>query len=199
MSKRQKHQKRSKPLKKFQGVPLRRTSIGDIINFGARNPSEQDKLDRYRRDIKRLAEELAPTATPAAAKRYLSEASRIASLDPGQIWFFLHNRDQQEAVEAFAKLRRLVIDFVSGRRLLPRQETVKPAPPPPPPPPVPIAAKNSKSPEVLRQDPRGTKPSGPKKAAVRRRKKKRKGKETVKTPRVWSGNSRKPGSHRGPY
>lgn len=199
MSKHQKHQERPKPVQKFQGVPLRRTSIGDIIKFGARNPEEQDKLDRYRRDIRRLAEELAPTAIPAAARRYLSEASRIASLDPGQIWFFLHNRDQQEAVEALAKLRRLVNDFVSGRRLLPRQETVEPAPPPPPPPPVPIAAKNPKSPELPRQDPRGTKPSGPKKAAVRRRKKKRKGKETAKTPRVWSGNSRKPGSHRGPY
>lgn len=199
MSKHQKHQERPKQLQKFQGVPLRRTSIGDIIKFGARNPEEQDKLDRYRRDIKCLVEEIVPTATPTTATRYLSEASRIASLDPGQIWFFLHNRDQQEAIEGLAKLRRLVNDFVSGRRLLPKQEPVKRAPLPPPPPPVPIAAKNPNSPELPCQGPRGTKPSEPKKTAVRRRKKKRRGKETAKTPRVWSGNSRKPGSHRGPY
>ena len=199
MSKRSNNKVRPKQQEKFQGVPPRRSSVRDIIMFGARNLEEQRKLERYRRDSQRLAEELAPAVPPSAAKRYLSEAAKIASLDPGQLWFFLHNREQLEAIEGLAKLRRLVNDFLTGRRSLPVRGPAKPAPALPSPDPAPDTARNPKSPDAARRESGGPKLPGEKKPVARRPKRKPKRKAAAKIPRVWSGNSRKPGSHRGPY
>lgn len=99
-------------------APPRKSTIGDIIKFGARDAAEQAKRDRFRSDIRRFAQEVAPAIAPERARRYLNEAASIAGFGAGDIWYFLHNREREESILALGKLRTLMGDFVAGRRLL---------------------------------------------------------------------------------
>ena len=171
MSKRKVQKDRTKAPQRPLKVPPRKTTIGDLIKFGARNREQREKVARYRRDWHRFAQELAPRVSEKVARRYLKEAAFIAGIDAGRLWFCLHNRDLEEAIKALVSLRELVGEFVTGQRKLPVRATTAPQ----------LKSRRPLAPAGVIAPPKDAKKKKP------------------KPPRVFSGNTRKPGSHRGPY
>ena len=93
------------------------------------------------------------------------------TIDAGRLWFCLHNRDLEEAIKALVSLRELVGEFVTGQRKLPVRATTAPQ----------LKSRRPLAPAGVIAPPKDAKKKKP------------------KPPRVFSGNTRKPGSHRGPY
>ena len=86
MSKRKVQKDRTKAPQRLLKVPPRKTTIGDLIKFGARNREQREKVARYRRDWHRFAQELAPRVSGEVARHYLKEAAFIAGIDAGRLW-----------------------------------------------------------------------------------------------------------------